>query len=336
MGESSKIKYSNTYIVIPTRNESDSIIGVVSGIRQVFKEAKLDAPSIIVTDDSQDDTERKAINAGCEVIHAGGHGLGYAVYLGLKAAVLRKAKYIVTIDGDGQADASEIPRFLHELESQSADLVVGSRFLSKKLIKYKYSLVRRFGVEVLAFFLRALTQKKFTDSHGGIRAMRVAVAERLQMLGTHSYVQETIIDAVQKGFKVVEIPSIWNIRLHGTSRVVASIPRYVFHTLPILLLRSGKHMSLFGYVGFALILAGFLDFGIIFAQAEGNIAALFARIPSLLLISLLVTAGLQVFFFGFVLHMVGLILGRIENVRQVVDKLESDIKEKENSVIQKN
>lgn len=332
MEKSSKIKFSNTYVVIPTRNESDSIDGVVSGIRQVFKASEFADPSIIVTDDSQDDTEEKARKAGCEVVHAGGHGLGYAVYLGLKAAVQRGAKYIVTVDGDGQADATEIPRFLNELEVQNADLVVGSRFLSKKLIKYKYSLVRRFGVEVLAFFLRALTQKKFTDSHGGIRVMRATVAERLQMLGTHSYVQETIIDAVQKGFKVIEIPSIWNVRLHGTSRVVASIPRYVFHTLPILLLRSGKHMSLFGYVGLALILAGFLDFGIIFAQAEGDIAALFARIPSLLLISLLVSAGLQVFFFGFVLHMVGLILGRIEHVRQVVGKLENDIEKKENSV----
>ncbi len=74
--------------------------------------------------------------------------------------------------------------------------------------------------------------------------MRPAVVAELEMVGTHTYVQETIIDAFEKGFRIIEIPSVWKKRENGKSRVLRSIPLYVFYTLPVLILRSGQHIKL--------------------------------------------------------------------------------------------
>ena len=79
--------------------------------------------------------------------------------------------------------------------------MVASRFLEKGSIKYRYRFINNFGTQVLAGMLRRLTGLPLTDSHGGIRAMRREVAQELEMLGSHTYVQETIIDAVEKDFE---------------------------------------------------------------------------------------------------------------------------------------
>ena len=84
--------------------------------------------------------------------------------------------------------------------------------------------------------------QKFTDSHGGLRIMTSAFTKGFRFLGGHSYVQETIIDAVERGFKVKEIPSKWNKRHYGLSRVVNSQVRYAKKMLIPLLIRMKLHL----------------------------------------------------------------------------------------------
>ena len=73
--------------------------------------------------------------------------------------------------------------------------MIGSRFLNGNHVRCSYRFIKRFGIMVLARILRSFTGLKITDSHGGIRAIRPQVVEKLEMIGTHTYVQETIIDA---------------------------------------------------------------------------------------------------------------------------------------------
>src|SRR5262249_19327485 len=149
----------------------------------------------------------------------------------------------------------------------------------------------RLGTRLLTYFLNAKTGLGLTDSHGGIRAMRSGVVRELQMIGTHTYVQETIIDAAEKGFRIVELPSAWRVRKHGTSRVVGSIPKYVFYTLPIILLRSGHHIRTLYNTGILLVVAALLYFGYV-VVSEGFTLKMGHRTPAFILIALLVSAGL--------------------------------------------
>ena len=309
-------------VVIPTRNEEKSIDGILRSVKAAITQNFCKSLRIIVVDDSTDQTRTLARNAGAEVLNGGGRGLGSAMYDGLKAAVATKPDYILSLDGDGQADVDEIPRFLKPLIEDRADLVVGSRFLERHLVQYRYRFVNRFGTIVLAWILRRLTSLKLTDSHGGLRAMRREVAEELEMLGTHTYVQETIIDAVEKGFRILEMPSTWKVRQHGKSRVVSSIPRYIFYSLPVLILRSGQHIRLLYSGGIIMIVFALIYFFTILAEARFNIKALGDRVPAFVWITLMISIGFQCFFFGFVLQLIKQIKYRLD--RTVVSRRRTD------------
>jgi glycosyltransferase involved in cell wall biosynthesis len=300
--------------LIPTKNEEASVREVIRSLRGSLDPSRFAPASLIVVDDSVDGTRRAARAAGAEVVVGGGRGLGSAMYEGLKAAARQPFDFIVTVDGDGQADVAEVARFLQPLIDDEADLVVASRFLEKGSIKYHYRFINNFGTQVLAGMLRRLTALPLTDSHGGIRAMRREVAQELEMLGSHTYVQETIIDAVEKGFRVKEIASVWKPRPHGSSRVVSSIPRYVFYTLPILILRSGQHVRLLYSGGLVLIAAALAYFFVILAEASFNVKALGDRVPAFVWITLMISIGFQCFFFGFILQLIKEIKYRLDRV----------------------
>ena len=301
-------------ILVPTKNEEASIEKVIRGLQTAFDLSRYDPPHIIVVDDSTDDTRRVATEAGAQVLVGGGRGLGSAVYEGLKTAADLDCDFILTIDGDGQADVSELPRFLEPLERGEADLLIASRFKHAGLVRYRYRFINQFGTNVLAAMLRRFTGLPLTDSHGGIRAMRRVVAEELEMLGSHTYVQETIIDAAEKGFRIAEIPSVWNPRLHGTSRVVSSIPKYVFYTLPVLMLRSGQHIRLLYSGGIVLIGLALLYFFVILAEAQFNIKGLGDRVPAFVWITLMISIGFQCFFAGLMLQLIKEMKYRVDRI----------------------
>jgi glycosyltransferase involved in cell wall biosynthesis len=300
-------------VVVPTRNEEASVAGVIAEIRKGFAGTRYDQLVIIVVDDSSDRTRRMAREAGALVLRGDGDGLGSAMFKGLRAAAELSPDIVLSVDGDGQADAAaEIPRFLAPIERDEADLVLGSRFAAPDLVGYRYRAINRFGTRVLAGMVRAQTGLALTDSHGGLRAMRPEVAASLEMLGSHTYVQETIIDAVEKGFRVVEIASAWRPRKAGASRVVSSIPRYVFYTLPVLLLRSGQHIRWLYTLGLLAIGAAFAVFAAVFIE-EGLTLRLAHRTPALILVALLFTTGVQLFFFGFILQL-------LKQIKKSVDR----------------
>ncbi len=290
-------------VVVPAKNEGTIIKDTIAEIRQAFDPALYEPPTILVVDDSDDDTRRLAAESGGTVINGGGRGLGSAMYLGLKAALDHNPDFIMSLDGDGQADANEIPRFLQPLIDDEADLVLASRFQKADLIDYHYKFINRFGTIVLSRILRSFTKLEITDSHGGIRAMRPEVAAELEMLGTHTYVQETIIDAAEKGFRITELPSVWRKRKAGKSRVVGSIPKYVFYTLPILMLRSGQHIRLLYSAGIGLVGVALLLFVWVLAQAGFNVKETFNRLPAFVFIAMMISLGFQCFFFGLVLQL---------------------------------
>jgi len=201
----------NVCFVLPTRNESATIVDLIETLQNIGKSAGFNSVSVLVTDDSKDLTRKLAIEHGAIVVNGGGKGLGYAMFRGLKASLLEEPDLIVMMDADGQAEPTEFYKFAEPVLNDRADFVIGSRFLDGTHVEYKYKFINRFGIRILSKILRSFTGLKITDSHGGVRAMRPEVVKELEMIGTHTYVQETIIDAHEKGFRILEIPSVWKI-----------------------------------------------------------------------------------------------------------------------------
>ncbi len=298
-------------VVIPTKNEQATIGQVIEQVRVEIAALGHDLVGIIVTDDSKDQTRRIAKQLGATVVVGGGKGLGNAMFKGLKAAASFHPDIIVSMDADGQSDLKEIGRFIEPIINDEADFVLGSRFQEKGLIHYHYRWKNRTGIRILVKILCSLTKLPLTDSHGGLRAMIPEVARELEMTGTHTYVQETIIDAYEKGFRIKEIPSAWAARESGSSRVVSSIPVYVFYTLPVLILRSGNHIKFLYPFGLFFLFLAVLDFLIVGIDVNFNFMKMLDR-QTFHMILMLVSIGLNMFFMGFVLELIHRIKGRLD------------------------
>jgi len=111
--------------LIPAHDEAPRIAGVV-------RAAAAHLPVLVVDDGSSDDTARVAREAGADVLEQRPNaGKGAALRAGFRRALETGYDGAVTLDGDGQHDADEIPVFLAAFATPgtggSPDLVVGRR-----------------------------------------------------------------------------------------------------------------------------------------------------------------------------------------------------------------
>jgi glycosyltransferase involved in cell wall biosynthesis len=300
-------------VVLPTKNEEKSIRQVIGALHAELARLGHEVVVTIVTDDSRDQTRKIAAECGAVVVNGGGKGLGLAMFRGLKTALQYSPDIIMSCDSDGQSVVSEAGSFLKPILAGDADMVLGSRFQEQGSIKYQYRLKNRTGIFILVRILRYLTRLPLTDSHGGLRAMVPQVIEELEMIGSHTYVQETIIDAAEKGFRIAEIPSVWEKREVGESRVVSSIKRYVFYTLPILFIRSGEHIKTLYDFGIFFIVLSLVHLGVVLLETHFNLKLMFDR-QSFHLMGIFFLIGIQLFFCGFVLELLSGIKKNIDFV----------------------
>lgn len=228
------MKKQTLTVVIPAKNEEATIGEVIEKTKQHTSEYFSEI-NFVVSSSSNDRTDQIARSKGAKVVRDGGRGLGEAMYRGLKKASELDTDYIMTIDSDLQFKPEEAPKLIEAREE--ADLILGSRFLEDG-IEYRMSLSHKFGNFILSRLLRWLADIKVTDAQTGYRLMKREVAEELRMVGCHTYVQETIIDAVQNGFTLKEVPVSFAERKEGGSKVVSSITQYAFRTLPVILHRT--------------------------------------------------------------------------------------------------
>lgn len=221
--------------VIPAKNEEETIGPVIEEVEREVDDLGYEL-DIVVSSGSTDDTDEIAREKGYTVIDDGGKGLGLAMYRGLKEALEHDPDVIFSIDADFQFRPSELGKLIKELEETEADLVLGSRFLDDG-VEYEMSFSHRLGNWFLTVFTNLLAGLSLTDAQTGYRVMKPEVAEDLEMIGNHTYVQETVLDASMRDYNISEVPVHFDSREHGGSRVASSLVKYGIRTLPVLVWR---------------------------------------------------------------------------------------------------
>jgi glycosyltransferase involved in cell wall biosynthesis len=107
--------------IIPAHEEATRIGTVV-------RSAVEHLPVLVVDDGSSDETAERATEAGATVVRQlPNKGKGAALRTGFAWAIDHGFEAAVTLDGDGQHDPVEIPRFLEAWAAGAPDLVVGRR-----------------------------------------------------------------------------------------------------------------------------------------------------------------------------------------------------------------
>ena len=122
LADTKKVRFplkQNILTGIPAHNEKEHISDVVT-------KAKKYGDVYVVSNGSTDNTAELAVNAGAKVLDVDWSGYGKALQEIFKYAKYKEYEVLITLDGDGQHDPDEIPKFLDKI--QDSDIVVGNRF----------------------------------------------------------------------------------------------------------------------------------------------------------------------------------------------------------------
>lgn len=294
---------------IPAYNEEKTIA-------KIILQAQKHVDKVLVVDDgSTDMTAEIAARLGAIVVkHRENMGKGAALKTIFNSAKEIKADVLVTLDADGQHNPDEIPRIVKPIFNGEADIVIGSRLLDKAM-SMEIPMYRRVGIKILNRLTNLLSGRKITDTQSGYRGYSSRVLRELQVVeGGFGVDSQILIEAVRKGFKIMEVPVTCTYRGGETST-----KNPVFHSAEVLLslirLAGEEHPLLFFAIpGLITVAAGLI--GLV------NVVQIYFTIyklatGTLLLSMLLVLIGTFSFFTGIILYIVSRLIRRLEQPRSM-------------------
>jgi glycosyltransferase involved in cell wall biosynthesis len=279
-------------IQIPCFNEAASLPIALSELPKQLP--GLDQIELLVIDDgSTDDTVEVARRLG--VHHVVGfrrnQGLARAFMLGIHACLERGADVIVNTDADNQYNAQDIPALIQPILERRADLVIGARPIREieHFSPIKKSL-QRFG----SWVVRRVSGTDVADAPSGFRAISRDAAFSLNVFNSYTYTLETLIQAGQKGMRVVSVP----VRVNGDlrpSRLVKSIPSYVKRSILtifriFIVYQPLKFFVTIGAIPFLIGIGLGVRFLVQFFRGEGG-----GHVQSLILAAVLLLLGFLTF-----------------------------------------
>ena len=217
-------------VIIPTYNEIDNIAITIDAVFALG----LNLDILIVDDNSPDKTYEKVRELIKEKYHDKLHlivrekkeGLGKAYIEGFKWALAQEKRYdyIIEMDADLSHNPKYLPGFVKEIENY--DLIIGSRYvegggatdwpLIRKAISYGGSLYSRMILGV-----------KVKDITGGFKCFRREVLEAIDLDNIittgYAFQIEMNYKATLKGFRIKEMPIVFEERLRGSSKMTKKV-----------------------------------------------------------------------------------------------------------------
>lgn len=201
-------------VVIAAYNEKDNIGSVVDGMPTEIDGLGV---SVVVVVDGEDDGTAKVVREAGHLacVAPVNRGQGAALKIGYRVAREHGAKYIVTADGDGQTDPSDLAVVLTPVIRGELDFVNGSRRLGSTESRDQ---VRNTGVLVFATIASVLTRTRVTDTANPIRAMRADISGELDLDEPQYQASELLIGAIMRGYRFGERPVTMLARKTGKSK----------------------------------------------------------------------------------------------------------------------
>jgi glycosyltransferase involved in cell wall biosynthesis len=216
--------------VVPAWNEEGAIGRVVDEIT-AFDPA---ATVVVVDDASTDATANVAEEHGATVLRLPFNvGIGGAVQTGFRYARDEGFEVAVRLDGDGQHDAAELGKLLVPVRAETADLVIGSRFVDPGG-SYRPPFARRLGIRLFARLVSLLGGHRVTDTTSGFLALNRSGIELFAVAYPHDYpeVEGTLV-ALRSRLRVAEVQVEMRERQAGTSSI--TFVRSLYYIVKVML-----------------------------------------------------------------------------------------------------
>ncbi|XMO85110.1 glycosyltransferase family 2 protein [Algibacter sp. AS12] len=215
-------------VIIPAYNEADSIAHVINDIPKTVSEV------IVVSNNSTDNTEINAKNAGATVIKEPNKGYGYACLKGMQhiANQTIKPDIVVFLDGDYSDYPEELTKIVAPIINDDIDFVIGAR---TKQLREKGSMTgpQIFGNWLATNLMKLFFGAKFSDL-GPFRAIKYNKLLALNMEDkTYGWTVEMQLKALKQKLTYTEIPVNYRNRI-GVSKVSGTVKGAIFAGIKIL------------------------------------------------------------------------------------------------------
>jgi glycosyltransferase involved in cell wall biosynthesis len=213
-----------TVVIVPTYNECENIETLATQLLAL----PIGARVIIVDDNSPDGTgaiaDRMAEEAEGRVLpihRAGKLGLGTAYIAGFKRALAESADLICTMDADFSHNPRYIPAMVDRI-GEGYDLVIGSRY-----VRGGGSTGCTFDRKLLSWganaFARTMLSLRAHDTTAGFRCYRREVLDSMELdeikASGYSFLIEMLYRVQRRGWRVGEVPIVFENRRLGTSKI---------------------------------------------------------------------------------------------------------------------
>jgi len=215
-------------VIIPAFNEADSIAKVIQDIPEIVDEI------IVVNNNSTDNTENNAKNAGATILNENNKGYGYACLKGMEYLSLLAIKpdIVVFLDGDYSDYPEELTKIVQPIIKDNIDFVIGAR-VNRLRETGSMTKPQIFGNWLATFLMRLFFKSTFTDL-GPFRAIKYNKLLTLNMEDkTYGWTVEMQLKVLKQKMTYIEIPVNYRNRI-GISKVSGTIKGAVMAGIKIL------------------------------------------------------------------------------------------------------
>lgn len=232
-----------TLIIIPAYNEEENILNTYNSIMDYNKNNKTKYDVIVINDGSKDNTEEILVKNKINHIKLIQNlGIGGAVQTGYKYAYENNYDVAIQFDGDGQHDVNYVKNVIEPIEKGQANMVIGSRFVTEEASKFKSTMLRRVGINIISFVIKLKTRKKIYDTTSGFRAADKKVIEQFINYYPTEYPEPiSTVHILINDCKIEEVPVEMKPRVAGVSSIskLKSV-YYMINVILSILLMKGK------------------------------------------------------------------------------------------------
>ncbi|MDD2598460.1 MAG: polyprenol monophosphomannose synthase [Kiritimatiellae bacterium] len=232
-----------TLVIIPTYDEKENVRPIAEAVLKQAPEVNI----LFVDDQSPDGTGRildEIVSAEPRVFvmhREKKEGLGRAYIAGFKWALERGYELICEMDADFSHDPKALPALL-KAAHDGADLVIGSRYIGGIRVM-NWPMSRLLLSTGAGKYVRLITGMPVHDPTGGFKCFRRKVLESIELdkitSNGYSFQIEMNHNAWMKGFKIQEVPIIFEDRVAGYSKMSTDIAFEAFTLVLKLWFRNG-------------------------------------------------------------------------------------------------
>jgi dolichol-phosphate mannosyltransferase len=206
--------------MVPTYNEA---LNIENLLREILRQGA-DIGAVVVDDNSPDGTASIVEELRQEdprvhlVLRMEERGRGTAGIVGFQYAVSQGVDFVIEMDADFSHPPSYFPYFLSQMED--CDLLIGSRLLEGGGERGR-SYLRRSISRLANAYIRRILNLPIRDCTSGYRVFRREVLRAIEldqmMSRGPSVVEEVLYKAYKRGFRIKEVPYIFEERRAGES-----------------------------------------------------------------------------------------------------------------------